>query len=439
MAAYKATAQRVEDRFLSAFERHEALRRNGSVAQPPALRRKAMEAFLSLGFPARKAEQWKYTNLSPILRRPYTIPFATESDAEVTPEGIPGLDAHVVVLLNGRFSEQLSRLGDLPSGVVVSSLARGAKTHAEVVRRHLAAYARFADQPFVALNTAFLADGAFIYAPPNTALAKPMHIIQVITAAKETFVQPRTLVVAGERAQLRLVETMELDVAAPSLINSVCEVYVGARAKVERFVLQAPGPRVSMITSLSAYQETESQFHNGCFTFSGEVVRNNISITPDAEQCETLLHGLFVARGVTHVDNHTLVDHAKPNCFSSEFYKGILDDRATGVFNGKVLVRQDAQQTNAYQTNKNILLTDTAHMYAKPELEIYADDVKCSHGATTGQLDEDAIFYLRSRGLTPRQARALMLVSFARDIVDKVPLAAMRAVLDDQVAQCLGA
>ncbi len=211
------------------------------------------------------------------------------------------------------------------------------------------------------------------------------------------------------------------------------EVFVGAHAHVDRYEIQDESARTSIVNKVRAYQQTGSVFRNSTFTFSGEVIRNNVEILPDAEHCETHLYGLFLGDGVMHVDNHTLVDHARPNCFSNELYKGILDDKATGVFNGKVLVRLDAQQTNAYQSNKSILLTDTARMYSKPELEIYADDVKCSHGATTGQLDEDALFYLRSRGLTEKRARAILLTAFARDVLNNVVIEPLRVYLDTLV------
>ena len=191
----------------------------------------------------------------------------------------------------------------------------------------------------------------------------------------------------------------------------------------------------SLVTNTFAYQADHSIFRSSVFTLSGDMVRNDAYILPDGEHCESHLYGLFLGTGNMHVDNHTVVDHAKPNCFSSELYKGVLDDKSTGVFNGRVLVRQDAQQINAYQSNKSILLSDTAHMYSKPELEIYADDVQCSHGATTGQLDKDAIFYLRSRGLSEKQARALLLIAFARGVLDTIRIKPLREMLDYKIAQ----
>lgn len=428
---------RLEDRFVSAFEHHEGLSLNGSHAGLKRLRKEAIGHFATLGFPARKAEAWKYTNIGKILKRPYALPFGPSdgsvSQDDIEPLLIDGLDAHVAVFVNGHFSAAHSRLNGLPEGVLVTGLAHAAETHAPLVDAHLARYADYESQAFIALNTAFTQDGAFVYVPRHTVVEKPVHVINLVTTGEEALLQPRNLVVAEENAQVKLIQTLQTLTTTPTFVNAVSEVFVGAHAHVDRYEIQDEPAHTSMVTSLSAYQQTGSVFRNSTFTLGGEVIRNNVYILPDAEHCETHLYGLFLANGTMHVDNHTLVDHARPNCFSNEFYKGILDDKATGVFNGKVLVRQDAQQTNAYQSNKSIVLTGTARMYAKPELEIYADDVKCSHGATTGQLDDEALFYLRTRGLTLQRARALLLVSFARDVLENVTIEPLHDALDAMV------
>ena len=354
-------------------------------------------------------------------------------EGDVEPLSIPGLEAHVAVLVNGQFSTTLSSLDDLPEGVVVAGLAHARDAHADLVEAHFARYADYKDEAFTALNTAFAHDGLFVYVPRHTVVEKPVLVIGLVTAGEDAFVQPRHLVVVEENAEVRLIQRRAPRTGAKTFVNAVTEVFVGAHARVDRYEIQDEPARTSAVNTVRAYQQTGSVFRNSTFTFSGEVIRNNVDILPDAEHCETHLYGLFLGDGAMHVDNHTLVDHARPNCFSNELYKGILDDKATGVFNGKVLVRLDAQQTNAYQSNKSILLTDTARMYSKPELEIYADDVKCSHGATTGQLDEDALFYLRSRGLTEKRACAILLAAFARDVLDNVVVEPLRAYLDTLV------
>ncbi|MDE2730873.1 MAG: Fe-S cluster assembly protein SufD [Bacteroidota bacterium] len=416
-----------EERIVAEFERQHAV--NGTWL--PHLREKALAAFKTSGFPTRRQESWKYTNIAPIVRRSYSTPDGGDADTK----GAPDLDAHVLVLVNGRLQPDRSVLHGLPAQITATSLTD--ESHTGLIHAHLAQYASFAAEPFTALNTAFPGDGALIHVPADSVLEKPVHLIHVTTSNQAAMVQPRTLILAGPNAQAKIVQSMVTHAAAPVLINSVSEILVGANAHVEHLTVQSDGPQVSAIHHTSVYQHQSSRFYNGCFTFGGELTRNNLSILPDAEHCETLMHGLFVARDRSHIDNSTLVDHAKPNCYSSEYYKGILDDRATGVFNGKVLVRQNAQLTNAYQTNRSIVLSETARMFSKPALEIYADDVKCSHGATTGQLDKDGLFYLRARGINPEDARRLMLISFAGDIIEQVPIEGMREVLYGEVERML--
>ena len=422
---------RPEERFVAEFERVEALHANGSGEHFPLLRQEALGHFTTLGFPPRKSESWKYTNMGSIVRRPYSVPRLSAALAT----GLPELEANVAVFVNGCFDAGQSTLHDLPAAVTLASFTD--EMQADRVRAHLARYAEFEHEPFTALNTAFIHDGALIHVPASCLLSRPIHVIHVVTAHDAALVQPRTLVICESGAQAQIVQSTEVHGKSPVLINSVTEIRVGACAQLDHMMVQSGTPSTSCVANVSVYQETESKFYNGSFTFGGEITRNNISVLADAEHCETLMHGLFVARGKSHVDNNTLMDHAKPNCFSSEYYKGILDERATGVFNGKVLVRQDAQQINAYQTNRSIVLTDTARMYSKPALEIYADDVKCSHGATTGQLDKDGLFYLRARGIRADEARRLMLVSFAGDIIEKVPAASLHEALYREVERSL--
>ncbi len=430
---------RPEDRFLAAFERYDGHTLNGNNAALHGRRRAALDQFARLGFPSRKAEAWKYTNISKLLRQPYALTLGlTEtslSAADVDRHLIPGLDAHLLVLVNGRFSEALSRLGTLPDGVYVTGFGRAAEVHANLLNKHFGRYADAEHEVFTALNTAFAQDGAFVYVPRGTALERPIHVLSLVQTDEALLFQPRHLFIAEENAQVRLIFTSQVLTEVPTFENVVTEVFVGAHAHVDLYEIQNEDEHASMVSNLQACQESDSVLRTSTFTFDGEVIRNNTNILPDGERCESHMFGLVLAGGTTHVDNHTIVDHAQPNCFSNELYKNVLDGRATGVFNGRVLVRQDAQQTNAYQSNKSILLSDTAQMYSKPELEIYADDVKCSHGATTGRLDADAVFYLRSRGLSEQQARALLLVAFARDVLETIEVEPLRAHLDALVLE----
>ena len=434
MATLVDKEARLEDRYVAAFAMHEGHTLNGSNAEVHRIRREAIGHFERLGFPARKAEAWKYTPITRSIKREYA--FGGGSDAAPAFEHlrVPGMAAFEIVLVNGQFREDLSSLGGLPEGVVVTGFARAAEAHADLVNLHFARYADYEREAFTALNTAFAHDGVFVYVPKNTVVERPIHVISVVAAETDTIIQPRQLFVAERGSQATFVETSEATGAGHVFVNAVTEVFVGENAHVDRYEIQDEHARHILVNTVQAYQEASSVFRTSSFSLSGELIRNNVTIRPDAEGCESHLYGLFLGEGTMHVDNHTLVDHAMPNCFSNELYKGVLDDKSTGVFNGKVLVREDAQQTNAYQSNKSILLTETAQMYAKPELEIYADDVRCSHGATTGQLDADAIFYLRSRGLTEAESRALMLTAFARDVLENIRLEPLRAFLDEQVS-----
>ena len=431
------TATTLEDRFVTAFKMHEGQTLNGSNARVHGVRQEAIARFAALGFPARKTEAWKYTDISKVLRREYKLHLgaaaAKVSADDLAPYRVPGLDAHLIVLVNGRYSEALSEIGDLPDGVIVTGFAKATEAHADLVNAHFAQYADHENGVFTALNTAFTQDGVFIYVPKSTVVEKPIHVLSVISTDEDAMLQPRHLIVVEENAQVKLIETSETLTETATFENIVTEVFVGQHAHVDLYEIQDEHAG-SLVTNTFAYQQDHSIFRSSVFTLSGDMVRNDANILPDGEHCESHLYGLFLGTGNMHVDNHTVVDHAKPNCFSSELYKGILDDKSTGVFNGRVLVRQDAQQINAYQSNKSILLSDTAHMYSKPELEIYADDVQCSHGATTGQLDKDAIFYLRSRGLSEKQARALLLVAFARDVLETIRIEPLREMLDHKIA-----
>ncbi len=423
------TDHRVEDRFLAAYQRFQSL--NGTTAPLAPLAHKAIEEFADTGFPTRKSESWKYTNITPIMNRTYQI----VDPVRTTVKGIDELNAYQSVFINGRFSQNLSRLDDLPSGVTVASLADVADY--DLIQSQLGSYASCADEPFTALNTAFLKDGAVIQVSSDTQLDRPVHIIQRIVSDEPAMVQPRVFIHLDDGASLQVVHSIEYADSVSALTNCVTEIHVGKKARVDFLDLQIGTPQTTLVTNLSVYQQEESKFQSDVFTFGGEIVRNNLSIHADAEHCESILNGLFMARERSHIDNHTFVDHAKPNCYSSEYYKGILDDHATGVFHGQVLVREDAQLINAYQTNRSVLLTDTARMYSKPALEIYADDVKCSHGATTGQLDKDGLFYLRSRGISEENARQLMLTSFAGDIIEKSPIKTLHDVLYNEVERML--
>jgi Fe-S cluster assembly protein SufD len=434
-----AIPERIEDRFVSAFELNDGHTLNGSNANIQGLRRTAIARFNELGIPGRRSEAWKYSHaeLAAALRHPYRVFPSTDASAVPSLDAllIPDLDAHVVVTVDGRFSPELSRIGDLPVGVIVTGFAEAASAHAEIVNRYLNTAANAEGEPFTALNTAFISDGIFVYVPKSTVVDKPIHVLNILASNEDAFIQPRNLFVFEENSQARFVETSHATSASRIFTNTIEEIIVGARANVDYYKVQDEGDNASQVNGTYVVQGRESVFSVHTTTLSGGLIRNNLEVKLDDEHIESHMIGLVLPTGKQHVDVHTLIDHAKPNCVSNELYKYVLDDETEGVFNGKVFVRQDAQQTNAYQQNKSILLSEAARMNAKPELEIYADDVKCSHGATTGELDAEALFYLRSRGLTAKQAQALLLLAFARDVVESIKIDAVREWIDAKVQE----
>jgi Fe-S cluster assembly protein SufD len=385
------------------------------------IRENAANAFQKLGIPTQKHEEWKYTNLSAILKTPLRIAHPEEPqvlDAKYASQFVAN-NSVVVVIENGRINNGASGLNNLPEGVMIGSLE---KLSEDVrVKAHLGKHADIENESFVALNTALLRDGVAILVDANVNAGRIINLVFVATSAEAMAIQSRILVVAGESSSCTIIEQhVTSGNALPHFNNVVAETVCGRNAKLEYVKLQDTDDRAMQINFHQAVMERDSRFHITTLTLNGALVRNNLHIRLNDQNCEAHLNGLYVINGNQLVDNHTLVDHAFPNCYSNELYKGIIDDKGQGVFNGKIFVRRDAQKTNAYQSNKNILLSNDASMNTKPQLEIYADDVKCSHGATTGQLDDEALFYLRSRGIGEQSARALLNHAFAADVIEQI-------------------
>jgi Fe-S cluster assembly protein SufD len=392
------------------------------------IRKKAIDSFTELGFPTQKNEEWKYTNVSPILNTSFRFP---QQDLcltlqDIRPFCIAGKDSIRLVFENGKFNPALSSIPVLESGILIGDLATN--LNHPVVKDHLTRHALFSQAAFIALNTAFINDGAFIFVPDETVLDTPVHLMYVHdTRTSPVVIYPRNLVVAGKNSKLRIVESYHsIGRHHPGLCNSVSEIALSENASVEFVKVQNENESVNHISHTEAILHKSSVFSTSVLSLGGNIVRNNLHIQLLGERAEAHLNGLYVTQGKQLVDNHTLVDHAMPDCMSNELYKGILDDSSQGVFNGKVLVRQDAQKTNAYQSNKNILLSDEASVNTKPQLEIFADDVKCSHGATTGMLDEEALFYLRSRGIGEMEAKAFLNIAFAAEVINKIGIDSLR-------------
>ena len=399
-----------QNTYLAAFERRE---RELAASGTPALhrlRKAAMARFVEMGFPGPKDEEWRFTPTAPPARVPFELANGTSQTA-VT------LRTHLSC--------------PLPSGVILCSLAEAMAQHPELVERHLARYADFRRHPFTALNTAFLRDGLFVYVPAHTVLEEPIYLPFVAAESAAASVwHRRCLVVADSDSRATLVEDYTGAGDTVYFTNAVTEIVVGAGAVVDHYKVQREGDKAYHQATMQVQLGRKANFSSHAVTQGGQWVRNEINAVFADEGGECTLNGLYQANGEQVVDNHTFIDHAYPHCASHELYKGILDGKARGVFNGKIYVRQDAQKTDAKQTNKTLLLSDDATINTKPQLEIYADDVKCTHGATVGQLDAESIFYLRSRGVGLAEARSLLTYAFANDIVNRIKVTKVREELE---------
>jgi Fe-S cluster assembly protein SufD len=405
-----------------------------------SIRKKALQSFKTQGLPQRKNEEYKYSPVSALFRSELSLVSndCSFSKSDIAPFLIPGLDAHLIVLINGKFSEKLSDAQDSASALLIYDLGSLAQKPSAVFEKHFGSYASISDDPFAALNTAAFTDVLFIHVPDNTRVEKPIHVLNIISGGTASLINPRILITAGKNASLNVIENyIGLEKTEQVLCNSLTEIHVGEGSKLLFYKIQDNCKTLNLVSTTQVYQEANSHFDTHTVSLSGNWIRNNLNIVADAEHCETHLNGLFILNGNQHVDNHTLVDHRKPNCESNQLYRGILDGKSTGVFNGKIYVRQDAQKTNAYQSSKNMLLSDDASMNTKPQLEIYADDVKCSHGSSTGQIDEDALFYLRARGISTDSAKALLMFAFTKDVVNTIRIEALRNQVEELIEKRL--
>jgi Fe-S cluster assembly protein SufD len=401
------------------------------------LRDRSFAQYRTYGLPTQKDEEFKYVSLRVLEEGGFEPAYGATVDRfelESTPTG--KVDAVTVAFINGQHAPELSNAHALPDGVFVGSLQDGLTIFPEVVERYLTKVASLQgrlgssnDERFVHLNTAYLGEGAFVYVPRNVELVRPIHIVFLSRADHGPFVShPRTLAVFEAHTSAKLLETY-FGLGGVYFANSVTEVVLGPDAIVEHTKYQQENGDSVHISNLSVHQESASTYTSNAANFGGRLVRNDLNVWLNGEHTETWLNGANVGTGGQVVDNHTRIDHAKPNCNSFEVYKSILRDRAAGVFNGKIFVYKDAQKTDAKQTNQGILLSPTATYNTKPQLEIFADDVKCTHGATVGQLREDALFYLRSRGIPRREAEALLVYAFAAEVLEKVTIEDAREAL----------
>jgi len=395
------------------------------------LRKIAQNELNELDFPTSKTEYWKYTRVGKIVNNSYTLGQLEKID--VSDFLIPNLKAHILVVVNGYFSPELSNFTEV-EGITLTSLSAAKKQSFEGVKKQFNQFTQNKKEIFLAFNNAFHTDGIYLEVAKSKIVEKPLHIIN-ITTGNNTVSQSRNLFLANAGSQVKIIESFVNVDGEKNFNNHVSEILIAENAFLEYNKIQDKKEHNFSIATEQVYQEANSNFTINTATFNGALVRNNLNIEVDASNCETNLNGLYLGKNKDHIDNHTVVDHKKPHCNSNEIYRGILDDESTGVFNGKVFVRPNAQKTNAFQKNNNILLTDNATVNSKPELEIYADDVKCSHGSTTGQIDEEAIFYLQSRGISKKGALKLMINAFAKDALERISIEPLQAYIDDKVEQ----
>jgi Fe-S cluster assembly protein SufD len=439
-------ASKEQDIYFKHFAELEKRRAGKEPAWLEKIRQAAMDRFAELGFPTTRVEEWKYTSVAPLTRIPFRpaadslAPGDVGQSAAFQSASIP--DSIPLCFFGGRYTDELTPRSALPAGVKVSSLRQALSANPGLLEQHLARYASYEKKPFVALNTAFMEDGAFIEISKDVILDKPIHLLFVALAGDEPVIyHPRNLILMGRGSQATIIEyysSLDGENKAPYLTNAVTEVVVGENAKVEYIKEQDESRQAFHIATLQFMQERSSRVHTHSLAFGGGLAREELITVLNGEGAEGLMNGLYVINGRQHVDNHTIIDHAKPHCSSRELYKGVLDGKSTGVFNGKIIVRKDAQKTDSKQSNKNLLLAEDCVINTKPELEIFADDVKCTHGATIGQIDTEAIFYLRSRGIALEEARSMLTVAFANDVISKIKFEPLRERLEKMVVEKLG-
>lgn len=429
-----------QETYLSQYQTHEK-----DYAAGPAwlaeIRRAAIHCFAELGFPTTKHEEWKYTNLAGIAQTAFQ-PVAGASGA-TTAESLSWscffeLDCPRLVFVNGHYNPEISFLAGLAKGVTVTRLSKALADGHPGLEPHLARYADHQNSSLTALNTALMQDGAVIEIPKGVVAEKPIYVLYASTVdGPATITTPRTLIVAGQECQASFFEGHIGFGEGSYFSNAVTEIVAGDGAVVQYSKLHQESNTGSHVGTVRIEQARASSVTTHSFAFGGALIREDLNAVLNGEGAEAQLNGLYLTTGAQHIDHHTTLDHAQPHCSSRELYKGVLDGTSTGVFNGRVIVRKDAQKTDSKQSNKNLLLSEDAVINTKPQLEIFADDVKCTHGATIGQVDQEAIFYLRSRGIGLKEARKTLTFAFANDVIDRVKFTPLRDRLRDALFQSL--
>jgi Fe-S cluster assembly protein SufD len=388
------------------------------------IRTEALENFEKVGFPTKKLEAWKYTSLNNVLKNDFSIFLNKENAiefADVKKYFIHDIDTYKIVFIDGKYSSFLSETTHDAIDVCLMSSALSKPKYKPVIENYFNKVAK--QDNLTSLNTAFASEGAYIHIPKNVEVEKPIQVIHFTTGSEAaTMTQPRNLIVVDENAHVQIIERHQSLTSNAVLSNVVTEIFSARHSTVDVYKIQNDNLNASLVDNTYIDQKSNSVVSVHTFSFGGKVTRNNLNFYQNGEHIDSILKGITILEGKQHVDHHTLVHHIEPNCESHQDYKGIFDERSTGVFNGKVIVNKEAQKTNAYQKNNNVLVSDRATINAKPQLEIFADDVKCSHGCTIGQLDDDALFYMQQRGIPKKEGKALLMFAFANTVLESVKI-----------------
>lgn len=404
------------------------------------VRSEAIRVFEEKGFPTKRDEAWKYTSLNSVLKHDYSVFPKNEKDIDyndIKKYFIHDIDTYKIVFIDGKYASHLSETTHDGVDICLMSAALTKPKYSIVVDAYFNTIAT--NDSFSSLNTAFTKEGAYIHIPKNKVVAKPIQIINFSTGSEAALMlQPRSLIVVNENSHVQIIERHQSLTDNPVLTNSVTEIFANKRAIVDYYKIQNDNENASLIDSTFINQKQESVASVHTFSFGGKLTRNNLTFFQNGERIDSTLKGVTIIGNKQHVDHYTLVHHIEPNCESHQDYKGIFGDSSVGVFNGKILVNKEAQKTNAFQANNNILLSDKASINSKPQLEIFADDVKCSHGCTIGQLDESALFYMRSRGIPEKEAKALLMYAFSNNVLSSVKIPEIKQRITKIIATKLG-
>ncbi len=429
------------ENLVQAFEDNKNLLSEISNQHIGNLRVEAIKYFAAQGFPKVKDEEWKNTDISESINQNFNVLLDVEDEPidvlKLFKCEINNFETYLFSLFNGWYVYKNKIITHFSNGVIVGSLAEAIKTHSHIVNEHFGKYADCKLNGLISLNTAFSQDGVFIYVPDNTKVEMPFQLVNLVDYDENIFVNTRNLIILGKNSSIKLIHCDDSIRHSRHFINTVSEIFMDENSEIDYYKLQNKDSESSLINSAFFHQKNNSRLLSNIITLNGGVIRNNSYVDINGKGCQSDLYGLYLLDKKQHVDNQVFIDHKVSNSGSFELYKGIIDDEASAVFNGHIIVRPDAQKTTAYQTNRNILLTDQAKVNTKPFLEISADDVKCSHGASVGQLDNEAMFYLRSRGLCERNAKMLLMYAFAAEVVKQIKIEALRERIDNMVMKRL--